>query len=68
MNQDELRVEIHKAAHYGDLEGMRKCLAAGVNVNDYQGITPLHRAAGEGLEDNLKVQSHWKYGRLRLQR
>jgi ankyrin repeat protein len=45
---DELRVAIHVAAQSGDLESLRRCLAAGADVNDYQGIAPLHRAAEEG--------------------
>ncbi len=56
---DQLRVAIHVAAQSGDLESLRRCLAAGADVNDYQGIAPLHRAAEGGHAEavDLLLQS-----------
>ena len=51
-------ISIHEAAEKGDLEAIKKHIAAGTNINSQnarQGETPLHRAATRGQTEAAKL-------------
>ena len=46
------------AALNGDIEAVKQCLAAGVDVNakaDFRGVTPLHDAASNGRKEVVEL-------------
>ncbi|KDP21534.1 hypothetical protein JCGZ_22005 [Jatropha curcas] len=48
---------LHRAARLGDVNGIKRCITEGANVNDrdQNGWTPLHRAAFKGRIESVKA-------------